>query len=386
MDTSALKNSEHARRFASGDVILSEGEKASSEMYMVLEGRVDMYKSFKTPEERKIRDLSVGKFFGEANLFLQAESDETAVAAEDVIVYAVDRSSVFSFFQTQPQLTGLFVKNLCVELSEAKKHVPEKEAAGSAVKAEAMEDTGELFPAGHKIYTIKKADVADGLVYKKTFKCPVCENSFQADAVRASRLKNPAQDKDFRRHYTDIDTVYYEMVTCPTCWFTNFETAYGKPVIARFKENRGKMEEFRAQVPLDLSDDRTINDIFTGYFLALKSAAYFYKDPEMYIAKAWLRIKWLYNDVQDAEMELMAAKQAHTAYMKAFENTDASGEAIQQMCVLMGELSLIVKDVPNAKIFFVKARSFRGGSRLMVSQAEDGIEIIRKVESGQMQL
>jgi hypothetical protein len=92
---------------------------------------------------------------------------------------------------------------------------------------------------------------------------------------------------------------------------------------------------------------------------------------------------WLYQDAEDKEMEDMAAKKAHKAYLAAFENTDASPEVLQQLCVLVGELSLIVKDIPGAKTFFAKARGFRNGNKAMLQQAEEGINTIRAIESGQ---
>jgi hypothetical protein len=102
----------------------------------------------------------------------------------------------------------------------------------------------------------------------------------------------------------------------------------------------------------------------------------------MLVAKVWLRLRWLYKDVNDEAMEEIATQQAHACYLAAFEKTDASPEALQQLCVLVAELSLMVKDVANAKFFFVKARSFRHGSKAMQLQAEDGIATIRQIESG----
>lgn len=413
MDVNALKSSEDAKKFTSGDVIINESDKTSDEMFVILEGNVGLYKNYKQPTEKKIKNIGVGTFFGEMTLFLHKERSETAVAIDDVIVIPVGRSTAISFFQTKPQLAALLVKTLCQRLDEADKQSGETKAEAPAsptppaIPSGLISDTpppgfisdtppvssapsvpsslpDELFPEGHQVYKLESPPIPSEIVYKKTFKCPVCEKSFQAYAVRTTRLKLVKRDKDFRSHYDSVDTTYFEMVTCPECWFSNFESAYSQPIIARFKENKDKITAYKNQIGLDLTEDRSINAVFAGFFLALKGAPLFYKDPEMMIAKIWLRLMWLYNDVKDFDMELVAAKKAHAAYLEAFQSTDAGPEAVVQLCVLMGELSLIVKDLPNAKIFFVKARSSRAGSKAMLTQAEDGIETIRKIEAGQI--
>jgi uncharacterized protein (DUF2225 family) len=447
MDVNALKNSEAAKKFAAGEVIASENDTdiANEEMYIVLEGHVGMYKNYKKPGELKIKNLGAGKIFGEMSLFLHKERMETAVAIDDVVLYVVGRATAFDFFQTQPQLTGFLIKKLCQELDDASKTLrrvlatnkkPEAAPAPApAMPSAPISDTpppgfisdkppagfisdtppagfisdtpppgfisdsppagpgapaslpSELFPEGHEVYDFETPPPSStDLVYKKNFKCPVCEKSFPAYAVRTTRLKLEQRDKDFRSRYQSIDTTYYEIVTCPDCWFSNFDSAYTQPIIARFKENIPQITAYKAQIGMDLVEDRSMNAVFAGYYLALKGAPLFYKNPEMFVAKMWLRLKWLYSDVNAPDMEAMAAKKAHESYLSAFEKTDASPEAIQQLCVLMGELSLIVKDIANAKTFFVKARGYRGGSKALLSQAEDGIEVIRRVESGQLQL
>jgi len=421
MPINALKSHAKAKKFSNGQIIAKENDK-TDEMYIVLEGTVGLYKN-----ETKIRDVGVGGFFGEMSLALQLEREETAVAEGNIILFAVERASVFEFFQTQPQLTGLMVKSLCQELNSARKiikrvaatesaaHLLEEPSATPAPPAPEPPATDapsagfisdkppadfvmpasapaslpdELFPEGHKIYEKEtQPPSAQELVYKKSFKCPVCDHSFLAYVVRTTRLKLERRDKDFRSYYMqDIDPTYYEIVTCPQCWFSNFESSYSQPIVSRFKESINKITDYKMQIGLDLTDDRSINAVFAGYYLALKGMPLFYKNHEMLTAKVWLRLMWLYQDAEDAEMEAMSAKKAHEAYLAAFEKTDASPDAVQQLCVLMGELSLIVKDVPNAKIFFVKARNHRGGSKALLTQAEDGIETIRKVEAGQIRL
>ncbi|MCL1843889.1 MAG: DUF2225 domain-containing protein [Defluviitaleaceae bacterium] len=259
----------------------------------------------------------------------------------------------------------------------------EAQSGATAAPAAPSSLPGGIFPEGHKIYDLPINPAPSELVYKKTFKCPICEKSFPSYSVRNTRLKLIERKRDFRSIYQDIDTTHYEIITCPECYFSNFDSAYAQPVISRFKENIPQITAFKNQLKVNLDETREINAVFAGYYLALKGAPLFYKSYEMFAAKIWLRLMWLYHDVGDEAMEEMTCKEAHSAYLAAFEKTDASPEAIQQLCVLMGELSILVNDLPSAKLFFVKARTNRNGSKVLLTQAEDGIERIRKIEASQ---
>jgi hypothetical protein len=455
IDINLLKKNSCAKRFSDAEIIIREGDKMGDEMYVILEGKVGVYRNFGQPNEINISTLNVGNFFGEMTLFLHRERTATVVAQGTVILLAIGRVAAYEFFETQPQLTYLVMKTLCTRLEKTNKilsvaditvgHesgspserlfsaefsapvasapvvsapppsttnvaqatkpasvVPTPASVVPPAPASFISDTPPpgfiadtpvpsslpdgLFPEGHQIYKLQTKPASPELIYKKNFKCPVCDKTFSAYSVRTTRLKIERRDKDFRSHYNGIDTTYYEIITCTECYFSNFEAAYAQPIVSRFKESIGQITEYKKKLNIDITEDRNINNVFAGYFLALKGAPLFYKNHEMFVAKIWLRLIWLYDDCRDGAMVEAATKNAHKAYLSAFEKTDATPEALQQLSVLIGELSLMVRDIPNAKLFFVKARSYRGGSKAYQTQAEDGIETIRKIESGQIKL
>ncbi|MCL1884515.1 MAG: DUF2225 domain-containing protein [Defluviitaleaceae bacterium] len=442
MDINLLKKNASAKKFSGGHVIIREGDKMGDEMYVIVEGEVCVFRNYGKKNEKKIATLGAGNFFGEMSLFLHRERTSTAIANGDVVLLVVDRVTAFGFFETQPQISYSLIKTLCMRLDRtnkilyngdttldaaevlfgedvvppAEEKLPAPPAAPAPAEAKPpaglisdtpppgfISDTPPpgfdvnaepssslthvpegLFPEGHKIYDLKPLPPHDELIYKKTFKCPICEHTFQALSVRTTRLKLIRRDRDFRSHFENIDTAYYEIITCPECYFSNFESGYNQPVIARFKENIGEITRYKHILGIDIVGDRTINNVFAGYLLALKGAPLFYKSYEMLAAKIWLRLTWLYDDCRDKELVRLSTSKAHKAYLLAFEKTDAAPEALQQLCVLIGELSLMVRDMPNAKMYFVKARGYKNLSKVLADQASDGIETIRKIESGQI--
>lgn len=57
------------------------------------------------------------------------------------------------------------------------------------------------------------------LLLDRTYKCPLCDQSFKSKAVKTGKTKLISQDIDLRPHYNDIDTLKYGVVACPICGY-----------------------------------------------------------------------------------------------------------------------------------------------------------------------
>ncbi|MCL2048343.1 MAG: DUF2225 domain-containing protein [Defluviitaleaceae bacterium] len=374
MDLSILRNISTTKRLSDGDEIFREGQKTNGEIYVIIEGNVII-------ESHKKRitylELGVGDFFGETSLFAEKPHSTTAVAKGEVSLFVFQRP-------TAPIPKPKEESNTQAQEPTQAQTKPQSQAPATVHLPDPLSESSvppRFFAAGHKFYSIETPPPPTDIVYKKNFTCPVCDNIFPAYSIRTTRLKLKTRDRDFRSHYKDIDTAYYEIVTCPECYFSMFENMYPQTIISRFKNNIREITPLKYQLGIDITNDRSINSVFAGYYVALKAAPLFYRNYEMAVAKIWLRLMWLYNDVGDTEMERVAAKKAHKAYLTAFEKIDASPDTIQQLCVLIGELSLIVNDLNRAKIFFLKARSYRNCSKALLTQAAEGIDRIREIEA-----
>lgn len=56
---------------------------------------------------------------------------------------------------------------------------------------------------------------------QKTVTCPVCDHAFQTIAVKASKARRVGADRDLRPHYQGIDTLKYNITSCPYCGYTS---------------------------------------------------------------------------------------------------------------------------------------------------------------------
>ena len=60
--------------------------------------------------------------------------------------------------------------------------------------------SNDLFPSGHKHYSLESAGPIDNFIYVKKTKCPVCNTAIEIQIVRFTKLSLKKSDHDFRKH------------------------------------------------------------------------------------------------------------------------------------------------------------------------------------------
>jgi CRP/FNR family cyclic AMP-dependent transcriptional regulator len=109
MDVLAIfKDSPNARRYGAGDVIFNAGDVAR-EMYVLLEGTVDIRLGDKTIEQ-----LQPGSVFGEMAVVDSTPRSADAVAHTDVVVEPIDEEWFKHLIRRSPNF-GLYVMSVMAE-------------------------------------------------------------------------------------------------------------------------------------------------------------------------------------------------------------------------------------------------------------------------------
>lgn len=109
------------------------------------------------------------------------------------------------------------------------------------------------------------------LILDKTFRCPVCDNTFTAKVMKTGRAKLIGSEADLRPKYEGIDAVKYDVQLCPHCgyaalsrYFPNITSVQGKLI----------KEKISAGVKLPQHNDEiyTYEEAIERYKLALVCA------------------------------------------------------------------------------------------------------------------
>jgi Uncharacterized protein conserved in bacteria len=199
--------------------------------------------------------------------------------------------------------------------------------------------------------------------------------------VREAKLVHLETDRDMRTHYKDVEPLYYSVVTCPVCHYSALEEMFGHPD----KPGKAKLpDRFDALTGPDIKFglEMETDSVFAGYYLALLCAPHCFKSYQMTQAKLLYRLQQVYKDAGDADMELETARKALDAYLYVYQNMDVPPNQDQQLCILLGELTLKLGDPKTAKEYFFKAKMNKMGTPMLQRHADDRIYDIKEMESG----
>lgn len=76
----------------------------------------------------------------------------------------------------------------------------------------------------------KKVATEKDFIYEKSFECPVCNKEFKDLVVKTGKARMVKQDKDLRPIFSGIDTIKYDIISCPNCGYSALSKNF--PIIA----------------------------------------------------------------------------------------------------------------------------------------------------------
>jgi len=113
VDLSRLKDLSSAKKFSPGTIIIKEGDIENLNMYIVLSGKVGVYKNYRKNGEVLLATLGPGVFFGEMSLFLLQPRNATVVALGYTIAMEVTLETLPALIEMFPDLSIDLMKILC---------------------------------------------------------------------------------------------------------------------------------------------------------------------------------------------------------------------------------------------------------------------------------
>lgn len=171
----------------------------------------------------------------------------------------------------------------------------------------------------------------EDFLFDKKIECPICDHSFKIKVVKGSKLRRLLPEQDLRPRFMYIDTLKYDVYSCPYCgytamsrYFSQIAPVYRKMikdgVCSKFKPASGNKDELPVKYEYEFAIDR--------YKLALyntmvKNSAISEK------SYTCLKIAWLYRgmieemlasgEAESSSKIKKAKKEEHTFYEQAYE-------------------------------------------------------------------
>ncbi|WDV47054.1 DUF2225 domain-containing protein [Clostridiaceae bacterium M8S5] len=190
-------------------------------------------------------------------------------------------------------------------------------------------------------------------LYKKSIKCPVCQNEFKTTKVKASRTRVLKSDTDFMIYYKSENPLLYDVIVCQKCGYAALESKYN--YFPKAKKNI--MQDFITSKwnKRDYTGERTVDEALLCYKLALYCGQTL-KFKKFELGGLCMRIAWIHRLKEQRDEEIRFIKLARDLYEDAYSNENIPYDKMDEntLTYLMGELNKRLGDYRESINWFSK--------------------------------
>ncbi|KUO76203.1 MAG: hypothetical protein APF81_10815 [Desulfosporosinus sp. BRH_c37] len=392
------------RRFGAQDIIFKEGD-PGSEMFIILSGSVRVLITAPNENKVEIALLKAGDTFGEMALLEGLQRSATVQALEETTTVAVNISNFESVICQEPALALRIMKSLSERIRRQNAELA-KYKDQLCLNSEPLEDTGPLtiveIKEENKLenthentpecddfskliqYIGKYKETAptnhSEYLFGKKILCPVCGQTIEVKMIRSSKLRLKQIEPDYRHVYSDFDMLWYIVWVCPHCYYANFNSDF--PNISdreriRIKELSSIAKDIFGP---SLNGPPSLIQVFKDYYLTLYWLQQLPSPDFEKLGKLWLRLSWLYNDVQEAELSIAATSKALEYFLNLINSSVKTTAAQDQyLYLLLGELNFKMGKIAEARNYFRQSIVIKGGNERMKEQAQNRIQDLKSL-------
>ncbi len=383
IDIKLLANKSSIKKFNAGSVIINENDNDCDEMYILLIGKVRIIKNYELPNEVIIETITPGNIFGEMNFFYEGPSNTTAIAIEDTTVASITKNNYINIAKKNNALFIQLMEVLSKCVAKAQNDVKLMNSLKMKLIKENNIDEKAfykslLFPKEHDTYSMPRPEEFENYIYPQTYTCPYCNQTFEDFVPLSSKLVLKGDlSCNMRRIYQSFDPIWYEVITCPHCYFSALESGFNSEEKIKKELIADQLDLIRMELNLTFDEPRDIEQVFASHYLALICSNGFDKKKQI-DAKLWLSISWLYSDINDANMERFAVEKALEYTDIYYSECDLSPEARQVALMILGTLARKLGKYNDSILYLSKAITVPTGKSVYKRLIELEIDEIRE--------
>lgn len=363
------------RSYNEDDIIVKQGD-TNRCLYKVVSGSVALYLNYGTDYEYLIGVLSFPECFGEMTVLSARPCPYTVVAFNDVQILCIPQENFDKFIESDYKNAIIIMRTMAKSivmmnmnmslLLEEMKDLTEKGGVsaetvrgiagryagiseGDAMCMEASEELpreshplDDLYLDGHKDFSGIIHPEYRRFLLRSKYICPLCLEEFNGYRIVQSKLSLDAnlneQRFDLRRIYDDFDPMWYELVTCPKCYFTTFAGQFDDKKLLMRLNFESALKDARRIVRLDFDGERDLELVFAQHYLALMCAPG--SDSFRQItARLWTNLYWLYDDAGEKELAAQALQRAITSYYTILDRCSLTPQHKQRCSMVLAGLT-----------------------------------------------
>lgn len=340
--------------FEKGVSICHEGE-PGKEMYVILQGGVDVYISSVLESSVRVAHVKPGGFFGEMAIFDDLPRSASCVAHEKTVCIAISKEMLPRFIVSCPDIAEKLIINLSARIRELNNRLFKVDEAPH------IDMHPFSIPEGHCTSTLSNPQTSQAYLDRSQVSCPVCGKPIVIQHIKEHLLTRVITANNQRCRYREMDPVWHQIWHCQYCGYSNYHlnffhiNCYERAGVLQLVNGQSQYQKTR--FPLKSVFDTIVFE----YYQAIHFNECFNLGGTLLIGRLWECLYWLYGDAKQKEMEKFCRAKVIEFYKKTLEEhpEQLSATSAKQKCLLvLAELLMESGNEQEAKQYFTKATKF----------------------------
>lgn len=303
------------KAFAKNEYICYEGQ-PGEEMYIILKGSVGVFVTGAIGTLHQVATIKTGDFFGEMAIFDNLPRSASCIALEDTVTVAVNKDNLEEFIAFCPDMAKQILENMSgrirklnEELYKNNRFVKNRHVPRFGIPAE--------YRGGH-IVRKPYQDPKYMAEYKQA--CPICGKAVSVKDLKRNALEVQEFAVDCRVHYAGVNPLWFEVISCSNCHYTNHYLKFFGMNQFEFEEVQKILLNEHKPVVEARFEKRTDFDILVmRYLQAIHINEHVNAGGNVLIGNLWRSLYWLAKDVNDRDFAIYCAGKAVEKYLAAIK-------------------------------------------------------------------
>lgn len=333
-----LKKISKPKQFAKDEYICYEGQ-PGSEMYIILKGSIGVYVTSAIGTLTEIAQIQQGNFFGEMALFDNLPRSASCIALEDTLCVAINKNNLTDFLVTCPEMTEKILENLSARIRKLNNDL--YKSTDSSLEKHDLPKFA--IPKEYAFsHVVKEPYQNPRVMTQYAQKCPVCGKAVRVVNLKRHMMPFKQMNSDSRIEYLMCDPLWYDIISCPSCYYANHHLQFFKLHTAAAKKVHTLLNEQHLPVVEQEDIKRTPFDkLVLKYLQAIHINEYINPKDNTMTGTLWLNLYWLAGDSGDDKFTLFCAKKAAEKLQTALDGEEIEDE-VSKCSLAMSLANLLI--------------------------------------------
>jgi len=313
-----LKKISLPRQFAKDDYICYEGQ-PGSEMYIILTGSVGIFITSAIGTLNQVATIKAGGFFGEMAIFDNMPRSASCIALEDAICIAVTQDNLQEFLATCPDIAKQMLENMSGRIRKLDSELYQN---NRFVKNRFVPKFEIPLEYGYS-HVVKEPYQDEKFLVHYKQACPICGKAISVTDVKRNIIQPRTVDLDCRITYLMCDPLWFEVMSCPHCHYTNhYLKFFGINNFEHEVVERILTEEQAPVVGGRQDSASEFDKLVYKYLQAIHINENINPAANALIGGLWRNLYWLSKDSLDMNFAKYCAKKAMEKFKVAIEENE----------------------------------------------------------------